>query len=367
MRLTDVSIRALPIPARGQKAYRDDGLPGFSVRVSQGGTKTFVLMMGRNRQLITIGRYPIISLADARAEAKRVLAEKMLGKMRPQTMSFVRAVELFLEEKAAECRPSTVASYKRRLAHFHFNDRLSSFGYSDFARMLARIKGPSERDHALVAAKVFFTWTLKRRYILDNPTVGYAQTSHVSRTRVLTEDELKRVWNAAARMGGTYGTIVRLLILAGQRRGELAAFHSRWLNQSEMTVTLPAEVTKNRREHTFPVSSSFVSLLEMPDVPGLIFPARGKPGQLFSGWSKSKKKLDRLACVHNWTLHDIRRTVASNLAALGVSLPVIERLLNHVSGSFGGIVSVYQRHSFMPEMRAAMALWDRKLQELLAN
>jgi integrase len=100
---------------------------------------------------------------------------------------------------------------------------------------------------------------------------------------------------------------------------------------------------------------------------GLLFPARGQSVRPFSGWSKRKIELDRLCGASDWTLHDIRRTVASNLAALGVALPVIERLLNHVSGSFGGIVSVYQRHSFMPEMRAAVEKWNKRVLDILAS
>ncbi len=83
-----------------------------------------------------------------------------------------------------------------------------------------------------------------------------------------------------------------------------------------------------------------------------------------NGFSKSKPKIDTLADVHDWTLHDLRRTFASGLASLGVQLPVIERLLNHVSGSFGGIVGVYQRYDFMPEMREAIAKWEKYLRAL---
>jgi len=98
-----------------------------------------------------------------------------------------------------------------------------------------------------------------------------------------------------------------------------------------------------------------------------MFAARGKSGTSFNGWSKSKVALDKLSGVTGWTLHDIRRTVASNLAALGVALPVIERLLNHVSGSFGGIVSVYQCHSFMPEIRAVVEKWNNRVLDILAS
>ena len=84
MRLTDVSVRALPLPEEGQKTHWDDTLQNFGCRVSQGGTKSFVVQHGPDRRLVTIGRFPVVSLADARAEAKRVLAELTLGKHRPE-------------------------------------------------------------------------------------------------------------------------------------------------------------------------------------------------------------------------------------------------------------------------------------------
>lgn len=82
---------------------------------------------------------------------------------------------------------------------------------------------------------------------------------------------------------------------------------------------------------------------------------RGKPSVTYNGWSKDKQVFDKSCGVSNWTPHDLRRTFASNLAALGVSLPTIEKLLNHVSGSFSGIVAVYQRHNWLPEMRDAVS------------
>jgi integrase len=101
---------------------------------------------------------------------------------------------------------------------------------------------------------------------------------------------------------------------------------------------------------------------------GYIFPARNTGGKRpFNGYSKSKPKIDELSEVRDWTLHDLRRTYASGLASLGVALPVIERLLNHVSGSFGGIVGVYQRYDFMPEMRDATAQWEEHVLRLTAE
>jgi integrase len=160
--------------------------------------------------------------------------------------------------------------------------------------------------------------------------------------------------------------IVKLLILSGQRRGEISALRKKWL--SDDTITLPNEITKNGREHTFPIGQLAASVLESSTETSdadFLFPARGDSETCFNGWSKSKAALDSLSGVTGWTLHDLRRTFASNLAALGVQLPVIEKLLNHVSGSFSGIVAVYQRHNFMPEMRDAIEKWEARLNKIV--
>src|SRR5208282_4415315 len=110
---SDVKLRSLSPPDRGQIAFWDEKLPSFGIRVSQGGSKTFVL--NRNNTLLTIGKFGVLTLAKARTEAKRMLAEFTLGRVRPQSITFQQAVQVFLEEKGARRRVRTVADHKRHL------------------------------------------------------------------------------------------------------------------------------------------------------------------------------------------------------------------------------------------------------------
>lgn len=157
---------------------------------------------------------------------------------------------------------------------------------------------------------------------------------------------------------------MKLLILTGQRRGETAALEAEWIGTD--TITLPKGVTKNGREHTFPIGPMTASLLAGRSTSGGLFLARWRENK-FSGWSTSKAVLDKLCGVSSWTLHDLRRTFATNLAALGTPIHVTERLLNHVSGTQSGIVAVYQRHSYMPEMRKAIEVWESHLRVLVVQ
>jgi integrase len=373
MHLTDISVRALPVPSKGQKTYFDDALPSFGCRISQGGTRAFVVQSGADRQLMTIGRYPVVSLAEARAEAKRLLAERTLGRHRPQAIAWDDAVALFFSACEQKNKPRTVRDYKRLLKrHFAFGrKRLSEISPQDVNRKLDKLlRVGSEQNHALVAVKVFFRWAQRRRYIEHSPCEGMQTSKRPSRDRVLSDRELAAIFRAATSMGYPFGPIVKLCILTGQRRSEIA-----WLRRSYFekdTLTVPALLAKNRRQHTMPVGSMAREVVKgIPHQDDLLFPAqRGE--KVFGGWSKQKAALDtRIANeghrMPTWTLHDLRRTFATNLAALGVRLEVIERLLNHVSGSLGGLVAIYQKHNWMPEMRDAIIKWENCLAALLAK
>ena len=359
--LSDASLRALPVPAVGQSDFWDEALAGFGVRVSQGGSKTFVLKVANSRR--TIGRYPILSLAEARIEAKRMLAEKTLGKLRPQALTYEQAVKLFLEEKRNARRERTADDYEYYLDRFFsFKGQLDAYGHPEVLRRLDRIKKPSLHNHALAAARGFFNWCRKRRYISNNPVMGIGLRRTVSRDRVLTDDELRKIWTAcgANSLPAHFPIIEKLLMLTGQRRGEIAALKGSYI--SEDACTLPASLAKNGREHTFPLGTSARTLLTMHKDEGFLFPARGSTTSPFNGWSKAKAALDELAGVSDWTLHDLRRTFATNLAKFGVPIHVVEKLLNHVSGTSGGLVGIYNRHGYWPEQVDAMAKWDAHIQ-----
>jgi integrase len=383
MRLTDISVRALSVPAKGQKTHWDDTLPNFGCRVSQGGTRSFVVQHGHDRQLVTIGRYPVISLADARTEAKRILAERTLGKHRPRTARWDEALKLYLAACKAKNRPRTVEGYTRLInRYFPFKHRqLSEIASDEIERRLGNIEKPAERNHALVAVKVFLGWCQKppRRYIAHNPCEGMVPTKRKSRKRVLNDQELAAVYRTAIEGVDTFSHIVVLLILNGQRRTETASLDRSWFNTSDRTITLSDWITKNKQEHTFPYGDATEALLKrLANLGSLLFPAtrehvRGKPTTTYAGWGKDKKAFEKRCGVSGWTLHDLRRTFGTRLAQLGVLPHVVERLLNHRLGAISNktegvltaVAEVYNTYAYMPEMRDAIARWEAHLASLL--
>jgi integrase len=386
--LTEITLRALKGPETGQVDYWDKTLGGFGVRVSQGGTKTFIAFYGVPRQRVTIGRYPTISLADARSEAKRILAEHTLGKHRPKSVAWDDAQKAFLAEckqrvDDGDLKARTLADYTRLLNKYFALGRrqLSDITADDITRRLDRITdAPSERNHALVAVKVFLRWAHKppRRYIAHNPCDGMVPTKRPSRKRVLTPAELAAVYRTAVAGDDTFSHIVSLLILTGQRRGEVGGLQREWISAKERTITLPGFITKNGSVHTFPYGRAAGAVLKkIPDQGKYLFPAsrehvRGKPTTTFNGWPKYKEAFDIACGVSTWTLHDLRRTFATGLAALKVPPHIVERLINHKFGSIqnqtdgtvSAVAEVYNRHLYLDEMRAAIAVWEKHLAAL---
>ncbi len=370
--LTDISIRALKPPAKGQVTHFDTSLSGFGVRVSQGGTKTYTVIYGANRRRVSLGKYGTISLSKARKEAKRILAEHTLGKTKRVTINFADAVELYLAACEQKNRARTVYDYKRLLnRHFRLGRvKLSDITKQDISRRLNKLKStPSEQNYAFVAARAFFRWAVQNDYLEHSPVAGLKMPAHTSsRDRVLSEVELATVYKHALDYSYPYGPIIALLVLTGQRRGEIAALRWDWIDQDARTITLPDTITKNRRIHTFPYGDCVAAILEtIPDTGGMLFPARtenvrNQPSPCFNGWSKAKKSFDGgLEEVEPYTLHDLRRTFSSTLAALGTPIHVTEKLLNHVSGTLSGIAAIYNRHSYMKEMRDAAIKFEKQI------
>jgi integrase len=230
--------------------------------------------------------------------------------------------------------------------------------------------------HARIAK--FFSWLMERRIIAANPCAAVRRPdASTPRDRVLTDDEIKWLWLACGQLGEPFGPLLKLLLLTGQRRSEVAEMT--WTELTDDTWSLPASRTKNGRPHVVPLSRQardLIASLHRVAGAGYVFTTNGSTP--VSGWSKTKLRLDAKmlevaraedakASIAPWTIHDLRRTCAAGLQRLGVPLPVTERVLNHVSGSFGGIVGVYQRHEYAEERRDALGKWAQYVEKIAAE
>jgi integrase len=306
-------------------------------------------MHGTLRERITIGRYPVLSLAQARERAKEVLADRTLNRDRTPNIRFDAAQQAFFAVKKQTCRASTVDEYERlftrHLSPTLHERKLADIKAHDITRIIDRLlETPSECNHVYGMAQTFFRWAARRKYVSRSPMEDMEKpTKYRPRERVLTEHELCAVWRAAEAYGYPFGTIVQLLILTGQRRSEISKL--KWGYIAESGVTLPSEIVKNNRAHTIPLGAWAARILEKtPHAGEYVFMARGneKP---FNGWQSCTFNLIRSCGTAHWTLHDLRRTFATNLAALGVAPHVVEKLLNH-TGTLSGVALIYNRYTF---------------------
>ena len=157
--------------------------------------------------------------------------------------------------------------------------------------------------------------------------------------------------------------MIALLVLTGQRKTEIG--HLRWEEIHGNCINLSVDRTKNHRLHRLPLPPSALGILESRDgTSTFVFPGKNteKP---FNGIRKVKEALDKAVGIEHFTLHDLRRTLSSNMARLGVPIQVTEKILNHQSGSFGGVAGIYNRHSYHEEMREALCLYDSYLENLI--
>jgi integrase len=365
MRLTDITIKNLPIPDKGQKVYGDDSLRGFGVRVSQGGSKTFVLTYGKRRKRVTLGQVGVVPLKKARNRARDILAEHQLNPDEAPSISFGNALDQFFKlHVERNNKPSTQRTTKHLLDH-HFRPKLKDKMMRDITpHDIMKITDdlhnrPSAANHAFIAVHTFLRWALARRHISSDPLAGLKRpTKAESRSRVLTNDELTQVLKYALKRG-TYGQIVTMLVYTGQRLGQISHLRREYIHDD--LITWPAELMKGNKEHTIPIGPHTAQLLSTLPSEGYLF--RGRGDNAYNGWSNGKRhfKVD----IPHWTLHDLRRTFATGHARLGTPPHITERILAHQSGTISGVAAIYNRHSYLEEMRDVLTSWEQHLQQLM--
>jgi integrase len=339
---------------------------------------------------LTIGPYPAIGLAKARGEAARAkvsLAEgddparakrasraaKNAARSRDDSVEKVIAdfISLYAKPNTRDWRET--GRLLKQFAEAWKGRPLAAVGKADIHRVLDGIVArgaPVGANRAFAQLRKMFRWAVSRGLLDRSPCDGIDPPSaEKSRDRVLDTEELHFVWRAADGLGFPFGPIIKLLILTGQRRSEVGGMEWRELDLDRAAWTIPALRSKNKRQHVLPLSPEAVEIIKaLPRFSGSKFVfSSGETAP--SGYSRAKTRLDaRIGeSIAPWILHDIRRSVASGLAGLGVNLPVIERLLNHVSGSFAGIVGVYQKYNFADEMRGAMERWGRHVEAIVSG
>ncbi len=379
MRLTEKVIKAVEAPAEGYSLTWDDDLAGFGLRTTATGVKAFIYNYrahsGRQRRA-TIGRWPALTATAARAQASKLRARVETGSDPLAAQQARRAEPTFAElvDEFAERHLSTKRSggeterYLRRCGV----PVLGPLKVSDVKRRdvisLVEEKGsiaPAAANRLLTSLSSMFNWAIRRDLVEHNPASLVQPFPERSRDRVLSEDEIRTLWQRledAPHLGGALRDVLRLILITLARPGEAAGMC--WDEIQTDWWEIPSGRTKNRRSHRVPLGSLAREILDRRPRDGeFVFPHRG--GVLSSlAVSNAVIRARAELGVVDFRAHDLRRSGASHLAALGVGRFVIERLLNHSDQTVTGR---YDRYDYTREKRAALEQWDRKLSAIISG
>ncbi len=378
----------------------DSDLRGFGLKVTKAGTKSYVVqyrMGGRETatRRYTIGKHGTWTPATARVEAERILRQAATG-TDPQTASkdqqrierelgFAVFAQRFLEDYGKRhWRPRTYASAASNMNRWVVpvlgHKSLPAITRRDLTAIFDGLPpgSPALPRNIFALVRKLFAWAEERGELERSPMTSMKSPKPVaSRDRVLTPEELRWVVVLAGDLGPPFGQFVRMLIVTGQRRDEVAGMAWSELDRGKAMWTLPRARTKNNEMHTVPLNKIAVRELDLladgESWPrkGLVFTTNGRTP--ISGYSRMKSRLDSWLtranqgeAINPWRLHDLRRTFATSMQPLGVRFEVTEALLNHISGSKGGVAGVYQRHDWSHEKAVAMEQWADRLIDLIS-
>lgn len=390
--LTDIRIKEAKAPAGERLELADDKVPGLRVRVGSR-NKTFTLrkrVAGKPVNL-TLGHWhpTRFNVNDARKKARTLLSDlETAGDALAKARATVKAskaptVRAMFTDYLAHIRDEKQNrgwAESERIFNKHvlpvLGDRIAdTVTRGDVTRLIDMIERPGAARGAHAQISAFYSWALPRLDNLPaNPATGAGRPPKgKARDRVLSDAELAALWKASDAETFQWRAAIKLLMLTGQRREEVFGADRAEFDLEARLWTIPEARAKNKNgNHLVPLSDAALAVLEtVPVVSGSpkLFPAPRAGGQI-SGYSKAAARMRERVTKEtgipgDWTWHDIRRTVATGMQRLGVRLEVTEAVLNHVSGSRGGIVGVYQRHNWLEEKRHALDAWAAELDRIL--
>ena len=434
-KLTDGYVEKLSSDGRDQVIW-DEALPRFGVRVTPSGRRLYIVQyrakpapgVPSTTRKVTIGEHDgtLWNVTKARAQARKVLGAVDAGGDPVADRLAKAEADRKARADAAEAAARAVAEAEARererfetlVDRYIVESLQTKKSGRETARLLRhgpvvkwagrpigtirraevadlintiRARSPATARLTYAALRGLFAWCRDRDIIDVSPCDHVkAPPRPPARDRVLADSELWTIWKGADALGYPFGPIIKLLILTGQREGEVAGMTWSEIDLDAATWVIPKERTKNAREHAVDLSPQALEIIKaLPCSGELLFPARRAPNRKHErpaadarprsvvGFSAAKRLLDGdvdrktkaklpTAALAPWRFHDLRRTAATGMAEMGVPPHVVERVLNHASGVTGGLVGVYQRHEYRADRKAALAGWGARVADIVS-
>jgi integrase len=405
---TDRFLRSIKPAALGKRdVYYDAQIPGFGIRVTQSSTGenkgAFVLITrfpgSINPVPRRIGDYPAMSLAAARATARRWReliaqgidpktkeAEQRRDEERRRADTFAAALEAFADDHLASLKTGKAVkkAIETHVIPHWGSSPVSKIRRADVAQLVRVLrKGmPIGTNRVLAYLKKMFNWLIDQDMIESSPAASIKRPGkEVKRDRVLSDFEIRAIWQACGELGA-FGRAFKMMLATGQRRTEVGAMPWSEIDRGRMVWSLPRGRTKADRSHEIPLSALAISIIDdCPKIGKFVFSTGRRTSamepepQPIVGWGKAKANLDVLALTKanailaerqeeelsnftDWHLHDLRRTAATNMAKLGIDRIVVAKVLNHAENE---VTAVYDRHKYDAEKRRALELWGARI------
>ena len=410
--LTNLFVERVKPPTRGRVEYFDASFPGLALRITQSGGKSwcaFYRFHGRLRRF-TIGKYPAIKPDQARSEARAALDKVRQGidpaeekrsrrdQRTPETDTFGAVARDYLERHhKRNNRESTFLLVKRDFENNalpRWDKRpIASIGCRDVIDLIDAIAARGaeiQANRTLSRLQALFTWAVAKDRLPVSPAAGMNPPTHEqTRDRVLSDDELRWLWQACDEIGWPFGALTKLLLLTAQRREEVAGLEWLELDLAKGVWVIPKHKAKNGRAHEVQLSQAAIELLQSLPRVGDRWAFTFTGETRVSGFSGTKRRLDAAMLkarraslglpiendgyrkpigaagkplpveIPHWTLHDLRRTAATGMARLNFPPHVVDKILNHASGTIRGVAAIYNRFEYLEERRAALEAWGR--------
>jgi len=409
MAIEKLTIRAVnALNSQGKDEYLwDTELKGFGIKATPAGAKVYIVQYrmggrGAKTKRYTIGKHGAWTPEKARKEAEEILTladkgvdphrRKVDQQRKVRETDFEQVVSEFIE-KYAKPRNRSWQEVERIFNHDiipAFKGRsLLSITRTDVISLLDSVadRGEVLANHVFARLRKLFNWSVERGILEVSPISGMRAPYHeTKRERVLSDDEIKLLWNASDQIGQPFSHWFKLLLLTGQRRSEVAGMHWQDIDLQKKQWTIPSAQAKNGNTHAVPLSSTAAEILKaVPkiDTKGLVFTTTGRTP--ISGFGRAKERMDtaiinaleqaapkmrkteKVKTIPAWCWHDMRRTAATGMASLRFPPHIVEAVLNHKSGTVSGVAAVYNRFDYVDEKRAALEAWANKVQSILTN
>ncbi len=379
-------LKKLQATDKRQVDYFDDKQPGLCLRLGKSGTKAFAVVYrvkgSRKKRRVTIGRFPALSLADARKKARQIMIDAERGKDAAQKKqellqapTFKELCGIYLEKHAIHKR-----SYKEDKRKIE-TDLLRAWGNvkahdvkrRDVLMLLDKIVdrgSPISANRTLALIRKIYNFGIERDLVESNPcAMVKAPGREKQRDRVLNSDEIRKLWTAFDEvLTPAMANIQKLRLITAQRGIEVCSLQWQDIDFETGWWTIPAGISKNKMAHRVPLSGMALDIIQEQQKKNSdsewVFPSRKQTAGHVRWFQRSFNKARAHSGLEDVTMHDLRRTAASLMTGMGISRLVVSKILNHAEH---GVTHVYDRHGYDAEKRAALEKWAARLEQILSG